>query len=55
MTKPSEGSKMPNDKSGKPAVKSDTFKQVPNDDQVKGGRAMRTDNATKEDAYCCGE
>ena len=55
MPKPSESSKSPNDKSGKPSVKSDTFKQVPNDDQVKGGMAMRTDNPSKENAYCCGE
>ena len=58
MSKQPEGGKSPKGTSGqpgKPAVKSDTFKQVPNDDQVKGGRAMRTDNPSKVDAYCCGE
>jgi hypothetical protein len=57
MTKQPEGGKTPNEsnKPGKPAIDSDTFVQVPNDDQVKGGRAMRTDNPSKVDAYCCGE
>ena len=46
-------------KPNKPAVKGETFKQVPNADQVKGGMMRnnpgKTDNATKTDAYCCGE
>jgi hypothetical protein len=57
MTKQPESGKTPNDssKAGKPAIDSDTYVQVPNDDQVKGGRAMKTDNPSKVDAYCCGE
>ncbi len=59
MTKQPDGSKKPDDKSGKPGkpqVKSDTFSQVSDKDSanVKGGRMGRTTlNPTGSDG-CCG-